>query len=147
MTTELDAAPILIVQTPADSLYAQLCAGRLTPDEYHAALAFVAPPQEETRACVYCGASAYIGQTCAAHADRASVAATAHAYRNARPVVNLAIYSTRLTLTAAVIAALERAELYRAARRFASRAAEARGMNALAQIARDYVRLIAEVAP
>lgn len=136
--TELTAAPTLIAQTGIDALLSQLMEGRLTPDEYRAALAFVSPPVEEGPRCIYCASSALVGTTCAAHADRTAIAAAARA---TRAVVNLARFSTRHSLTAAVIATLEREGLTQSARHFSERAAGAHGMNAVCQIARDYVRL------
>lgn len=131
-----------IAQTGADALLSQLTAGLLTPDEYHAALAYAPPLVEDGPRCVYCSRSATIGTTCATHADRAKVRADARA---ACPIINLARHTTRASLTAAVIAALERAGREDASRRFAARAAQAGGMNALAMIAREYVRLVSEV--
>ncbi len=139
MTTDIfAAAPSLIVQTEADTLMGQMLAGMLTPDEYHQALQLCAPLSESGARCLYCDNAAYIGNTCAEHADRAAVLKVA---RESRPTINLARYSTRASLTAAVIAALERSGRVRPAQRFAARAAATRGMNALTMIAREYVRL------
>lgn len=140
--TELEAATAMIAQTGADTLYRQLCAGLMTPDEYHAAVALVAPPVETGPRCLYCTESAVVGQTCAKHCDRSAVIAAARA---ARPTVNLALYATRAKLTAAVVAALERTGRDGPARRFAERAARATNMNALAMIAREYVKLEARM--
>jgi hypothetical protein len=119
--SELTAADTLVAQTGADALLSQLIAGMLTPDEYHQAIVLVAPMVEGVPACLYCDRSAIIGQTCADHADRAAVIRAA---RESRPSINLARYSTRASLTAAVIAALERSGRVRPAQRFAARAAK-----------------------
>lgn len=135
---ELSAAATLVAQTGADALYTQLIGGRLTPDEYHAAVQLVAPPIEEGPACVHCGKPAYIGATCATHASKTAARNVARA---SRPIVDLSRCGTPDLLITAVMTTLERTGREKAAGRFAARAVKAPGMNALCMIAKEYVRL------
>lgn len=140
--TELEAAPTLIAQTGADALLSQLMEGRLTADEYHTAIAFVAPLTENGPRCAYCSASATIGQTCAGHANLHDIM---NASKESRPTVDLSRCSTPELLITAVMTALERTGREKPAGRFAERAEKAPGMNALVMIAREYVKLEASL--
>lgn len=136
--TELEASPNLIAQTGADALLRQLTAGLLTPDEYHAAIALVAPMQEEGKRCVYCGKQAHIGNTCASHANLADVM---NAVRATRPLVDQSLCTTMERSITIVMTALETNGREEFAGRFAERAEKAENMNALHMIIREYVRL------
>src|SRR4051812_46395076 len=96
--TEIEAAPALIAQTGADALMGQLAKGLLTPDEYRVARGLVALEEDGPR-CLYCASAAYIGQTCAAHADLSDVAVLAHARF---PVIDYTRYPDRNSFIAAV---------------------------------------------
>ncbi len=64
-----------------------------------------------------------------------------NAARAARPVVDLSRYGTPSQLITAVMTALESTGRDKPAGRFLERALDAPGMNALVQIAREYVKL------
>lgn len=64
-----------------------------------------------------------------------------NAARAARPIVDLSRCGTPAQLITAVMSALERTGREKPAGRFAERAERAQGMNALVQIAGEYVRL------
>lgn len=83
---EFERASELIAQSGIDALRSQLLAGLLTADEYHTAVTLMQPDQEVGPRCIYCEKAAYLGNTCADHADRRAVAAVARKHRETRNV-------------------------------------------------------------
>ena len=139
--TELEAAIHLIdpVMALSAELDRQRRSGELTQAEYDEAWRALVNGAETGPRCIKCGAAALMGQTCA---KCASLSYAMNAARDARPVLDLSRCSTPGLLITAVMATLERTGREKPAARFAERAEQAPGMNALVMIAREYVRLV-----
>ena len=136
--SDLSAAIHLIDPTLASLRTLEQQRGSMTDAEYTAAYHALAGASEQGTRCIQCGRTAHIGDTCAACTDLWRVM---NAVKDARPIVDISRCPTPELLITAVMTALESTGREKPAGRFAERAADAPGMNALCMIAREYVKL------